>query len=68
MLHGDGCLEEIHQTVAQVFAGGTSGSNAALPRYSYKELCPFDICRHESDIIFIVSVDAKWLLYRVLQG
>lgn len=46
MIHGDECLEEIHQTVAQVFADGSSGSNAALPRYhNYEELCPFDVCR-----------------------
>ena len=32
LLHGEGCLKEIHQTVKQVFAGGVGGSNAALPR------------------------------------
>ncbi|CAM9116366.1 unnamed protein product [Discosporangium mesarthrocarpum] len=32
MLHGPECLDQIHQTVKQVFAGRGGGSNAALPR------------------------------------
>lgn len=36
MLHGEACLDEIHQTVAQVFAGGIGGSNTALPRAKVK--------------------------------
>lgn len=32
LLHGEACLQEIHQTVKQIFAGGVGGSNAALPR------------------------------------
>ncbi|CAM9282696.1 unnamed protein product [Laminaria digitata] len=32
LLHGEECLQEIHQTIKQLFVGGAGGSNAALPR------------------------------------
>lgn len=42
LLHGDGCLAEIHRAVAAQFGGGGGGSLEGLPRV---EVPPERVCR-----------------------